>query len=322
MDDLFAILLGAGVAGGALYLLHRKQEAAANGFCEKAAAAAEKLSPGSGGAALAACKALDAIKDAIVIDWNKRDADNKALNGEVEIPLSGALARRTVSPLRANEPALRGTVARFKNGCSPFAGTPGWSKCKQGTHSMVLSGGTKTHKLGQPGALVQTNWGGAFGQREGDPFTQGPYNTGGQITMNVDTPTGGRVVLKLPDTFVEPLAPGKQGWFAGGRPFVCDDGVQPAFGVRDQRGELGVPSCGQSPWEGAKPSPILGTATVQTQLSCGPNNTAPAGYTWDTSAGVGFWRRLADGELPNAGPCGASSPKATTLLTPILGVIR
>lgn len=306
------LLLGAGVAGVALLVYrHLQQQKAATGTSDPCIAArdlANAAQPGSGAAAYAACKALGAV----ITDWDARDRRNRELNGDVELPLALAAAAHTVSPTRGNAPALRGTVARFKNGCAPFEGAPGWEKCAPGTESMALSGQLQTRKLGAPNELEPTEWGHAFTADDGDPFTQGPYKSDGKLSVKIQTPSGVAQVT-VPDKFDLPLAAGETGWVSNGRAFKCAPGTSPAWSMRDHRDPAAVPPCtvgGESPWTSSGAPATASSSVTSTKLTC-DGEQAPAGYTYRRTAdGAWFLDRLRAGEQPEAGPCrtGAIDP--------------
>lgn len=131
------VIAALAVGGGAAYLLLRKKpEAIAPGAPTDRCASLQSINP----TAYAACKAAGALEQifgAIAnignTDWAKYDRENRALNGDADIPLTGGVQRCTGSiPFPAQFP-LMGSVLRFKNGCMPHVGG---GACKPGTHMM------------------------------------------------------------------------------------------------------------------------------------------------------------------------------------------
>lgn len=177
MANLTHILIGAGIAGGAILLVRRIRAqqtptppapSPEQDKCAAAAAAAERLQPGAGAMAYAACKGLGGLLDSIAGANNKdekhanetarRDAINKQLNGAVKLAAPGTPGGADVSVrpgvtgsgelaegywydedgkyIRRYGSHVRGSVVEFENGCQPFRDAPGWSKCAPGTLSM------------------------------------------------------------------------------------------------------------------------------------------------------------------------------------------
>jgi hypothetical protein len=146
---VIAGVAGAGVVGLALVLKARAQAATPN------ASVCDKLPAGS--TEQLACKALgginkvlDALKNLGDPKWAERDATNKALNGAVEIA-NGPASCNGFTTGTTSVP-LQGSVLRFANGCTPFPGTPGWSKCAPGTKGML--GGTSLEPRTEGGKYI------------------------------------------------------------------------------------------------------------------------------------------------------------------------
>lgn len=96
-------------------------------------------------------------------DYVARDASNKSLNGAVDIPVTPAMTNCLGFQTHADsnggvadvgigdQPTfpviapLQGTVLRFKNGCVPYAGAPGFEKCVPGTQDMFAGNGVITY---------------------------------------------------------------------------------------------------------------------------------------------------------------------------------
>lgn len=174
MSDALYLFGGLAVGGaviGAVVWRNRQAKTEAPSATDGLCAAASKL-----GLPREACEAGvgiigtigNALGGLLSADWAARDAENKRLNGEVEIPLDAELVKRSIqySQIANSQPGLKGSVIRFKNGGVPFRGAPGWEKCAPGTHSMILRGNTSG------GDLVLLPWwweGKASGTKAPDP---------------------------------------------------------------------------------------------------------------------------------------------------------
>lgn len=312
------VLIGAGVAAGGVLLvralLKRRTEEQGGDPCAAARDIAEKAMPGTGAAAYLACKALSGIHLGEK-DWTADDEDNKRLNGEIDLPAKGVQWLAMSSAL-AKTPYLNGTVLRFKNGCVPIKGAPGWERCAQGTHNMTFSGdGYMWFAVGSDGERVgiEADPSATFSGRVGD-VTTGPVIAGLQ---------GWQGAKEARDLFPLPLKPDEDGWWWKGRAFKCKhvvdhrsgsmiNGVpRPVFPAWGKLGSDGMPTCG---WvvSDEPPPPVASSGggewwnPVQshTELRCS-GGKAPAGYTWvdATSSRPGHWERLRAGQAPNNGPC-------------------
>jgi hypothetical protein len=163
MANGWLIAAGVGAAGLGVVLLVRKQAAASTGGgglpCDKLTAGSpEQIACKAAQGILGIFGALAKLGDP---QWAKKDAENKAANGATTIPLASG-AQSCNGFVGAYMP-LQGTVLRFANGCEPYAGAPGWSKCAPGTHSMIGASGVNTktrgmHVLGTP-ARSKPGWG-------------------------------------------------------------------------------------------------------------------------------------------------------------------
>jgi hypothetical protein len=317
-----AALIVIGLATGGLALLYWRNKNAPpqlpSGDACDALCSAQSLATGitpelcRAGLAYKACKAaggaLGAVKDAITTDWARYDRENRELNGELETPLPvGVQQRVTVNGTGVQ--GLHGSATKFKNGCVPFEGAPGWEKCAPGTHSMVSSGGgLRTRRVNDIAATEPAELGRAFTRAGGDPLWQGPFTSDGLTPIDFKSPTGQTLTTSVPSKFDLPLAQGETGWIAEGVAFKCPAGTEPAWGVRDHRTGAPPAPCtkdGKSPYDGAIPPPV-DTGSTQTVVACGANGEAPAGFTWDPTLG-GFWRRPMVGESINPGPCASST---------------
>ncbi len=156
------IIGGIAVAAGAALVLRARQKAAAPG----AGLCAGTLQPL--GQALGfyippqTCGAIDVFAGKLTNfrNYDAKDAKNRELNGEIEIPLGPevksmstvlelALGAQTPSGLDSPSQAItqgkfvepmKGSVLRFKSGCEPFTGAPGFAKCAKGTQDMRVNG--------------------------------------------------------------------------------------------------------------------------------------------------------------------------------------
>jgi hypothetical protein len=318
------LLIGGALGGLGLLLYKRWKDAKAAAEkkppelsdCEKAAQATAAVNPAYGAAALLACKAVKVIEGLnSSVDKNdkevaSRDAKNLQLNGDVEIP---------------QQQGLQGSVLRFKNGCVPYAGAPGFGKCAPGTQSMWMHDthtAIDAYDYTQPAfrnpsdrdAWLHGGWDKLSSAERGVQVGGVRVHAAALLTGSTD-PTA-------PDPATSGSAVAGAGWtgYVKGRPVTCPAGQAPALWdangkpIRDQRD--GTPPCapdGVSSFtpSSSPPPPSVGggTAPVSSTPTCDGAN-APAGYTYaQTSTGAWYLRRLADGETPNAGPCAAADPK-------------
>lgn len=251
-EVIAAIAIGVGVGGLALAL--RRKETPAPPKSDGGKDPCDALAA-VGPEAVAACKGLKGFGSIIQgvadlldgPDWAKRDEKNRALNGEVELPL-GALDERSwcatkTMPL-ARHRYLHGTVARFSNGCVPFEGAAGWEACAPGTEDMHSSCGGSTegqrvrtpldggaeHDPDHPDKVIGTPaLNHAFSTGAHDPMTAGPFRPGGTDYMLEYGATQRR-----PSKFALPIGPGQLGWIVAGKPMVCPADQVPAK-IRDHR---------------------------------------------------------------------------------------
>lgn len=239
-------------------------------------------------------------------DSKEIDADNKAKNGEVELEL-GALARRNIcrsTDVRTQKydlRSLRGTVLRFKNGCVPFKGFPGWEKCAAGTTSNTADGCADPKRygwgrIGGDGKCAPNDGCGklydgrgasqAFTGDQGDPFTAGPFWAGEQITS-----------LDEFDQFPFPLPipPGGSGWYHAGYPLTCPQGY--VLGqVTDHRAGAHGPVGRCVPWGPRTDGPAVADPDHQSHdVDC----ASDPGLIYDPAIGGCRGRRVGD---PPTGP--------------------
>jgi hypothetical protein len=128
---VLAVALGA----GGLYLLARSQRAPApapgSGGGSSKCDALESISP----TAAAACRAASGVLDVLGEVNNAGMNHNVELNGPFASVPSALLDQ--VAYQGFGDRARRPYAGEHKNGCQPFAGAPGWSKCAAGTKDMA-----------------------------------------------------------------------------------------------------------------------------------------------------------------------------------------
>lgn len=291
--------------------------------------AAEKEYPGTGPAAgeaaYLACKLLEAPLHNSIDDnakeAAKRDAKNQQLNGAIDLPMTNLVGY-----------AYQGAALRYKNGCVPFAGAPGFDKCAAGTESMWKSDTDLDHdhdagfrdytypafrnkadelawwKAQRDKLDDRGDWNGLRATR-----LAGAMFSGSTEPQNPDPVTRGTVLAD--GTWAGTVRGVKMTCPAGQAPAMWDAAGNPLHDAR-----TGLPPCAPLGVSSFVPSstgatPLTGAGT-QTQLACGPNQTAPAGMTWDAT--TSNWRRLVAGETPNAGPCDPAKYAADQKLAAIL----
>ena len=312
-------ILGAVGVGGVVLFVRSRQKTTSDGnggACDAlCAAAASQGIPESAckeGLMYRACKAAGGVLEWIEgPDWAAMDAQNKALNGDVELEL-GPLGGRTVNPITRN-PALHGTVLRFKNGGVPFAGAPGWEKCAPGTQNMYEGGGVTLDIA--TGKWTPTVMSAAFSGATGDPTSVGPFTADRKLTLPPVVGGGSvagqnKLISTAPKTITEapfplPLAGAAQGYYWQGQPFVCDQGIDPnATDHRD--GSAGRPVCvgafASTPQGRAFGLQGQGHAISSQTFDC---SNVPPDMTWidATASTPGHWERMRSGQTQNLGPC-------------------
>lgn len=184
---ILAAVLGA--AGAAAYVLWRKSEDAKGK--PPSGAGADPCEGITNPYGYAVCKGAGIVNSFLdgLANWDKAaDAKNRELNGAVKVPLAERLKKASICPGTTagspTRPAIWGTVVEFENGCQPFDGAPGWSKCKPGTTSMVTAncGSDMKGPALAPTVEARTAAGNvniypsaSLSGRPGDAFTSGPY---------------------------------------------------------------------------------------------------------------------------------------------------
>lgn len=259
-----------------------------------------------------------------VQDWSKtsgdRDTQNKALNGAVAIPLP-------LPGLPSGHSGVEGSVAMFANGCTPFKGSPGFSKCKPGTQSMWsadVAAGTGNYDstvnydaLGAGGAYAETldssgyaaqnevHASNSFTGEQGDAFTRGPFPWSDPTKLGPGTALydQGKAYADPPNTNTT-IA-----WLDRGKLMRCPTGQAPSDIVNGLQGRRGTPGV------------CVGANQVGTDTSDCASAKAN-GFLWDQTlnGGNGGWRRPRAGSgeqpgCPNGGP-----PAVQTVLVPQMNV--
>lgn len=332
------LLVGAGLGAIAIVLFRRfkASDAPSSDKCAAVRDLAESTQPGSGAAAYLACRVAKGLSGlGKEKDWTSEDEDNKRLNGEIDVPAT-SVQWLAMSSALSNGPFLHGSAVRFKNGCVPLDGFPGWERCAPGTHSMKFGGpGWMWMGIGSDGAgaAIAPSPERIFTGLKGD-ITTGPAGLADLANSGYPGAVDARKAFPLP------LAPDENGWFYRGKPFKCKN-------VRDQRDGAvglahaavpkfdsagdGMPACGWHASTGPENTPLpvhfdpaksgaaaagQGTGT-RTNLAC-DGAKAPAGYTWVEASGAtpGHWERLRAGQTTsNPGPCDPNYRPPSTLLT-------
>lgn len=251
---------------GLAYLLLRKATAKPASPCDQLTGDAKTACQVASGV----IGGLTAIGDALVTsdkEWGQRDTENAALNGGVDVKLESALRDRMWLQSGGNDPHTQSwqpwfaptvTALKFKNGCVPIKGSPGWLNCAPGTHDIAKDDPEDP----RPEA--------AGGRKSSDPFE--PFTDGYKATNRAGFMTGGDT-----DAATQNLPGGVS--YVAGKKYSCAKGV---IITRDHRpgheGEVSAECAGAAPpvdtslghWEWkASPAPgkwvwILGGASPPT----------------------------------------------------------
>ncbi len=332
------IVGGLAVGGGILYLLWKKSQEQVDACVQgckvaapviQGAAAAEGVPTTSSSdetACVVACKAGSWLTNAIATwqingqDYGRYSAErdrrqkiNDTANGAVAIPLDHRVlyAGRNLEHEDGTgiagtgghpEEPLQGNVLRYANGCEPFYGAPGWSKCGAGTLDMYTS-------------AIDAAAGRTFGMSDARLFN---YPTWARLS---DTPSGGGrsgfVAKGLIDKtafltgaahdpalsgphILEQIGTGKNVpqpwtpfWNVLGKKVTCAPGQAPAAvvnglaGQTDHRTGVDVSICvpiGSQPWQSGA-APIAPTTYGHTML-CGAPGQPPCGGDSDVTQTV------------------------------------
>lgn len=334
-----AVLLGGGAAA-ALVLYERKKAATPPPPTDDCAPL-----KAVDATAYDACKAasglwgvLDGLSDALgfgeMFDpnsyWKPFDDTNKTLNGDVEIPRhDGILSLGWESPHggkrddvgKGQVPFLAGTVVKFKNGCTPFEGSPGWSKCAKGTTSMLDGNGQldkySTVYTGDPKAdqrflarieYLLTGKIRHYRAADGRETWEGDPTTGLVDTINAVGKTALADTRKLyPNA---DLSTAQVGVYKG-QYFVCEGGKVPHFAPLDTRPDAPYPTppATIACLDYSGPTNIVGggaggnptSSALYDACHGGPN--PPPGYSWVTD----HWERTRRGAKDVPAPCGVTA---------------
>lgn len=256
-----------------------------------------------------------------VKDLAAANAKNNALNGEAELE-GGALLNSNIDIASAYSSALNSEVLKYKNGCTPFAGSPGWSACAPGTidmwgHTGNARAEVRSTRARQPDAEP-------FSSFDDDYALAHPGNllSGSTRKDSADVATKGPLPYRAADGSIV------NRYLVRGVKVECPQGQAPALWdelgnpIGDNRG---VPPCApngvssyQVNWTG--PTRADGSAAT------GSDDSLEAGavidcasvdltqFTWDRTlnSGTGAWRRLRVGETSNPGPCASSATPVKT----------
>lgn len=261
------VIAALAIGGGAAFLILRRQAQAAPTPTAPTPTSTNACDSLPAGYARDMCNAvksvggiIEGIGDALsgtstaekAAEWYAKDAKNRQLNGEVEIPLLSAvrwcstLDRTDVSDgkpppgphvnMYANQ--VRGTVARFANGCVPFVGAPGWEKCASGTEGM--GGSAINAPMSMTGRIPRR----PPGQFEG---YDRKYRPGDRLSGYYDptaqsNPKGVGEAYIPTCSFPIPIPPGHFGYFFRGKAFTCPVGKVPDFSTV-QTGPVVAPPC-------------------------------------------------------------------------------
>lgn len=224
----------------------------------------------------AACNVAAAAVGAVVDWWTTPSPirNNDLLNGEPEVTIEpGAnFATAAAASNNTSQPCFRylagkRPVVKYKNGCEPIPGKPGWARCKPGT-----------------GSLLNPLWPGArdadeilSGERydastsTGDPFTR-PAGPAGSTPKNWPASV--------------PVPPGHTPWWVMGQARTCPPGTAIRPRVRDHRG--GEPVCEPIDTGPPVPPPPPLPTTYAAGASAGHaiNCSTMPGYYFDAATGT------------------------------------
>lgn len=270
---------------------------------------------------------IDMLPDGPGDEFRAKDAKNRELNGKVKVPLVQQVRScldTSYGHPTSNGPAtgfvpLWGTALEFENGCTPFKGSPGWSKCAPGTAHMMIGESYRSKDADNYDPVTRTvNW-----EMRGSSehvMTGDRYRDGDKLVVDPSSgkyfaaAAGGNCGVKTP--FPLPIPEGGEGWFYKGRPFVVPAGAWPDFdnldesgmptlrglgGVIDDRGEgaaewlddhMGPTTSGIGKCYDFLDREVACNAQQSTNQQSVDCNTTP-GFIWDV---LGFCRRKKAGE--------------------------
>lgn len=230
-----------------------------------------------------ACGVVDKVVGAVTgaiekkfESWDEKDRENQKLNGEPAIELRKEVRELSQRFQNQGRP-MRGSVARYRNGCEPYSGAPGWSKCASGTRDMREAPGGMSVMLASPPTMI-----GSDAKFEADYQRNKRNEPMEHITDFVNfalflsgTPGDPTTQLKVKH--------GGHYWIAG-QPFDCD---QTPVAVRDHRegheGEV-TARClsGITYPQIIGDDPAFEAGGTGTRISFGGDvqKAAPEGYVW------------------------------------------
>ena len=320
-----ALILGLAAAGGVAFLVWRQRQQAKpkpSSTCDDVCHTAGD--PGGHDVCVAGCNAAGGILGALVNaipnpfhdsndDWNNaahtRDENNKHLNGAVELPLP-------LPSVPAGLAGVEGTVARFKNGCVPFANAPGFSKCAKGTLSMWTEDVAAASGDYDAGPIDYSRVGGlhvyqesadkehnveasaaeTFVGTQGDRFTNGPFSWS-DSSYAADLAKG----LAYPDP--SPSVDKARAWLDRGKVLRCPPGQAPddiVRGLLGQRGTAGTCST---------PGAVGGTLVSG---DCEAHHAA--GFTWDAKSGTYVRQRAVESFPGQNSQCPPTTQATNTIV--------
>lgn len=149
MASPVVIVGGLAVAGTLAYVLYKRAKATPTDPCAKCSKSGD---PYTYAACLAECSGvLGGIVEAVTglyesedgkkfgAEVARRQAVNDGLNGAADVanPTSDPHWSGIAGTFAGSINPLTGKTARYKNGCVPYFGSPGWSPCKPGTLDML-----------------------------------------------------------------------------------------------------------------------------------------------------------------------------------------
>lgn len=271
------IIAALAIGGGAALILLRRQQAAQ--IQDAQGNPCDKLPAGTARDACNAARGIGGVFGALgkllgggdrLENVKKMQAHNDALNGAPDVvwknvcnpgPNPDVLVNKKggingfFDSMKGTHYFLLGSPAkpqtiRYRNGCVPFEGAPGWEKCAPGTRSMQSprvvggtsdgAGGVRAHPGGNTviaytddvlrGSIRKVRNSPNDHDFIGDPTT-GYSVVGSQTTCGAN----GGFPLKVP-------AGGTAGWYRG-RPWTCPAGTMPRFIAHVTDAPYAPPAC-------------------------------------------------------------------------------
>lgn len=247
-----AWLIAGGAVAGAAVLAVRSRRAAASGggLCDKAA----QLDPRAGAACQVAAGLLGALGEALPDGPGEVAAENARLNGPTDPahPAVRAIASLSMASGTPGGSDIRPPIEpaeRYKNGCVPAPGNPGWSKCAPGTRPQWWDLGRYTSGAV---AAMKSAAANAFTGSAGDPYHRRHPATIKRAGKDVPAPA-----------FPLAVPPGHSAWWDRGQPRVCPPAtVLQGTGGAPVDHRPGAPRCVPAPasssgnwWDVTMPGP-------------------------------------------------------------------